>query len=67
MPTLYYNKARNNWRVQIRNQGFKSISITFDNLKDAKKFLEKANKMMKKKKRMVKLSTALSNLNGEPR
>ncbi len=65
MPTLYYRKDIKKWRVQIRNRGFKHLSITFDNLEDAKKFLEKSNKIMKKKKEISKISKALNMLKGE--
>jgi len=60
LPTLYYRKDINKWRVQIRNRGFKSVSMTFDNLEDANKFLEKANKKMKNKIQSNKISKALN-------
>lgn len=65
MGTLYFRKDIKKWNVQIRHRGFKTISMGFENIEDAKKFLEKSEKIMKNRLIKKKEIACLIKLEGE--
>lgn len=59
MGNLYYRKDIKKWYVRIRYKGFEPISMAFEDLNDAKKFLEKTDKIIKIKRMQKKAAQLL--------
>jgi len=62
MAHIYFIDKTNKWRVQIRHKGFKSISMCFDNFKDAKNFCDDVESTMQVKIKERKITFKMNEL-----
>jgi outer membrane protein assembly factor BamE (lipoprotein component of BamABCDE complex) len=68
MGTIYYIEETKKWRAMIRHKGYKSISMYFDNLAEAQKFCNNAEREMKvkiKERKITFLMDALKEKSNE--